>query len=97
MRADVVGKKKLNLKKEFEKIIASHPAIAPRFREAEQIGEVKLYGLPLGSKKRQLSGDHYMLTGDAAMLIDPFTGEGIGNAMMSGMLAAQQATVHGGG
>jgi geranylgeranyl reductase family protein len=91
MRADVVGKKKLNLKKEFEKIIASHPAIAPRFREAEQIGEVKLYGLPLGSKKRQLSGDHYMLTGDAAMLIDPFTGEGIGNAMMSGMLAAQQA------
>jgi flavin-dependent dehydrogenase len=34
-----------------------------------------------------------MLIGDAAMLIDPFTGEGIGNAMMSGMLAAQQAKI----
>ncbi len=91
MRADVVGKRKLHLKKEFERLIATHPAIAPRFAAAEQIGEVKLHGLPLGSKKRPLSGDHYMLIGDAAMLIDPFTGEGIGNAMMSGMLAAQQA------
>ena len=91
MRADVVGKRKLNLKKEFEKIIALHPAISPRFAGAEQIGEVKLHGLPLGSKKRPLSGDNYILVGDAAMLIDPFTGEGIGNAMMSGMFAAQQA------
>jgi len=91
MRADVVSDKKINLKKEFEKLIATHPAIAPRFAQAEQVGEVKLHGLPLGSKKRALSGDHYMLIGDAAMLIDPFTGEGIGNAMMSGMLAAQQA------
>ncbi len=91
MRADVVNKKKLHLKKEFDKIIANHPAIAPRFAGAEQVGEVKLHGLPLGSKKRPLSGDHYMLIGDAAMLIDPFTGEGIGNAMMSGILAAQQA------
>jgi geranylgeranyl reductase family protein len=91
MRADVVNNKKLNLKKEFEKIITTHPDISPRFAQAEQVGEVKLHGLPLGSKKRALSGDHYLLTGDAAMLIDPFTGEGIGNAMMSGMLAAQHA------
>ena len=91
MRADVMHEKKINLKKEFERLIATHPAIKGRFAHAEQIGEVKLHGLPLGSKKRTLSGDHYMLIGDAAMLIDPFTGEGIGNAMMSGMLAAQQA------
>ncbi|OQP57353.1 NAD(P)/FAD-dependent oxidoreductase [Niastella populi] len=32
-----------------------------------------------------------MLTGDAAYLIDPFTGEGIGNALYSGRIAAQQA------
>ena len=32
-----------------------------------------------------------MLTGDAASLIDPFTGEGIGNAMTSGMIAAKHA------
>jgi flavin-dependent dehydrogenase len=44
--------------------------------------------LPLGSKKRVISGNNFLLTGDAASLIDPFTGEGIGNAMYSGMLAA---------
>jgi len=35
-----------------------------------------------------LSGDNFILTGDAACLIDPFSGEGIGNALYSGMLAA---------
>lgn len=38
-----------------------------------------------------MSGNRYMLCGDAANLIDPATGEGIGNAMLSGRLAAEQA------
>ena len=31
-----------------------------------------------------------MITGDAASLIDPISGDGIGNAMLSGKLAAEQ-------
>ncbi|MBL0342093.1 MAG: hypothetical protein IPP71_14920 [Bacteroidetes bacterium] len=42
----------------------------------------------MGSKKRKISGDGFMLTGDAASMIDPFTGEGISNAMYCGMTAA---------
>jgi flavin-dependent dehydrogenase len=38
-----------------------------------------------------MAGDGWMLVGDAASLIDPFTGEGIGNAMVSGMFAAERA------
>ncbi|MCK7558744.1 hypothetical protein MKQ70_28645 [Chitinophaga sedimenti] len=49
------------------------------------------YGLPLGSKKRPISGERFMLLGDAAYLIDPFTGEGIGNAIYCGVYAADQA------
>lgn len=89
IRSDVVSKKKINLKKEMLHIIEQHPSIKSRFEGAEIIDGIKGFGLPLGSKQRPISGDGYMLVGDAASLIDPFTGEGISNAMISGMKAAE--------
>ncbi|NET33631.1 MAG: geranylgeranyl reductase family protein [Cyanothece sp. SIO1E1] len=91
MRSDIVAKKQVNLKESLAEIIANHPKIAPRFAEAELEGKVIGYGLPLGSKKRVISGDGYMLVGDAGHLVDPMTGEGIGNAFYSGFIAAEQA------
>jgi geranylgeranyl reductase family protein len=91
LRTDVIARRKVNLQRELDRIIQTHPALAERFRNAELDGPVKGYGLPLGSKKRILSGDHYLLVGDAAHLIDPLTGEGIGNAFYSGFMAAEQA------
>jgi menaquinone-9 beta-reductase len=91
MRSDVVSSRKLNLKKIFAEIISSHAEISQRFKNARAEETVKGYGLPLGSKTRKISGNSFMLTGDAASLIDPFTGEGISNAMFSGMYAADQA------
>lgn len=89
IRSDKISKQKLNLKNLLQEIIANHPVISKRFKNAVLIDDVKGFGLPLGSKKRSISGNNYLLTGDAASLIDPFTGEGIGNAMMSGFFAAQ--------
>jgi geranylgeranyl reductase family protein len=89
VRSDVVKRKKMNLKKEMLDLIANHPAFKARFAEAEMLGDLKGFGLPLGSKQRPLSGNRYMLVGDAGSLIDPFTGEGISNAMISGMKAAE--------
>ena len=91
MRTDVISKHKLNLRKELEHVIQTHPVLAERFQNAELTSSIKGFGLPLGSKKRIISGDHYMLVGDAAYLIDPLTGEGIGNAFYSGFIAAEQA------
>ena len=88
----IVSKQKTNLKNEMLRIIREHPVFKERFSAAEMIGEIKGWGLALGSEKRKISGDNFLLTGDAASLIDPFTGEGIGNAMLSGMKAAEQAT-----
>ena len=55
-----------------------------------QQGGLEGFGLPLGSKPGVLSGDNFMLAGDAASLIDPISGDGIGNAMLSGKLSAAQ-------
>lgn len=90
MRSDILSKKKLNLRKELEGVIAEHPILKERFQHAERLGPVMGYGLPLGSKRRSISGDHYLLVGDAGHLIDPLTGEGIGNAFYSGFIAAEQ-------
>jgi geranylgeranyl reductase family protein len=89
--SQVVKQKRLDLKKLLLKVIETHPDVAPRFKHAEMVDEIRGYGLPLGSKRRALSGDRFLLTGDAASLIDPFSGEGIGNAMKSGKLAAEVA------
>jgi menaquinone-9 beta-reductase len=91
MRSDKVSEKKINLKQELKRILVEYPGLKERFSDAELTGDVKGFGLPLGSKKRIISGDYFMLIGDAASLIDPFTGEGISHAMISGMYAADQA------
>ncbi|MEM9526311.1 MAG: geranylgeranyl reductase family protein [Bacteroidota bacterium] len=90
MRSDIVKRKKINLRKALDEIVAS-PEFRDRFTEAEQIDPTVGYGLPLGSKERVLSGDNYLLVGDAGHLIDPLTGEGIGNATYSGFIAAELA------
>lgn len=91
MRSDKISQKKIDLKKLMEKIVTQDPVLSKRFTNATCEGEIKGYGLPLGSKKRKISGDGFVLVGDAASLIDPFTGEGIGNAMMSGWMAGNKA------
>jgi len=88
MRSDVIGRKRINLKQAVHDIIQSTPQLKSRFSKATLHGELQGFGLPLGSAKRRFSGDGYMLLGDAASLIDPFTGEGIGNAVVSARLAA---------
>ncbi len=89
MLSEVVSRKKINLRKKLDEIISSHPAIKNRFINAKAESDIQGWGLPLGSAHRKLVADNCLLTGDSASLIDPFTGEGIGNALYSGMLAAE--------
>ena len=88
MLSSAISKKKINLKEVLHQLIAKHPGLAERFKNARPKESVKGYGLPLGSKIRTLSGERFLLTGDAASLIDPFSGEGIANAIRSGRVAA---------
>jgi geranylgeranyl reductase family protein len=62
-----------------------------RFKDAHPLEKPIGWNLPVGSKRRKSYGNGFLLLGDAAGLIDPFTGEGIGNAMYSGKYAAEYA------
>ena len=62
-----------------------------RFSDAILLEKPTGWNLPLGSIKRKNHGEGFLLLGDAAGLVDPFTGEGIGNAMVSGQIAAETA------
>lgn len=86
-----IAAKRINLRDSFLRIIREDSKVQSLFQAAEQIGEVQGFGLPLGSRRRSISGERYMLAGDAASLIDPATGEGIGNAMLSARVAAEVA------
>lgn len=90
MLSKYVSKHKVNLKQLMQEVIASEQ-FRDRFKDAEPLEDMRGWGLPLGSKRRSISGDRFILAGDAASLIDPFTGEGIGNAMFSGKWAAERA------
>lgn len=51
--------------------------------------KIRGHKMPLLDKKREICGDKILLSGDAAGFIDPFSGEGILTAIVSGKLAAE--------
>jgi geranylgeranyl reductase family protein len=70
------------------------PRFRGRFRAAERVGGVQGWNLPTPDFSRVLCGDGWVLAGDAAGLVDPFSGEGIGNALVSGKAAAGSIEEH---
>jgi len=85
-----IRKKKLNLKTKMLDAVETVPYLKERFKDAELVSKIQAHSLPLWDGKRFISGDHYLLAGDVASLIDPVTGEGMGHAAISGMYAAEQ-------
>jgi len=92
-----LGLKSTNLKKRirspeiiFEKFIRDKSSLTKRFKDAEMISSFRGAPLALGKRKRPVSGERFILTGDAASLVDSLTGEGICNALRSGGIAAEQ-------
>jgi len=94
MMMENVRKGNVDLQKAMLDLIATNPLFTERFKNAKIVspnGKISAWTLPMGSKRRQVHTDNVLLVGDAAGLVDPFSGEGMGNAMLSGTLAAQVA------
>ena len=86
-----ISKRRIDLRASLQRVVEEIPYISDRFKNAERIGKIEGFGLPLGSRKVPMSGDRFMLCGDAASLIDPLSGEGIGQAIVSGRYAGWHA------
>lgn len=88
MSVKYMKKKNMNICDLLSKITKKTP-FKERFANAKMISPPRAWLLPFGSKKMKVCGNGYVLVGDAASLIDPFSGEGIHNALISGKLAAR--------
>ncbi|MBT3600198.1 MAG: NAD(P)/FAD-dependent oxidoreductase [Euryarchaeota archaeon] len=92
------GDKKKSLKKIQKWVINEHPRFKQRFANSTLVpGSGKGWQLPFGSPRKNPSPLYQprrsamagaMCVGDAASLVDPFSGEGIGNALLSAKLTA---------
>jgi geranylgeranyl reductase family protein len=71
----------------FEQRLAAIPELRRRLDGAMRLGTVRGIGR-LGHRVRQPVGDGYLLVGDAAAFLDPFTGDGIYEALRGAQLAA---------
>lgn len=91
MLMDHVRQNPSSLKELLFKMISRYPYLTRRFENASMVGKAEAHRLPFFTGRQKLAGDNYLLLGDAACLIDPFTGEGISHAMISGYLAAECA------
>ncbi|CAN5811708.1 hypothetical protein BH24CHL4_BH24CHL4_11550 [soil metagenome] len=75
----------------FTASIEDIPAVADKLRGAERAGGIRGTG-PMARRVRQASGNRFMLVGDAAGFLDPFTGDGIYEALRAAQIAAAVAT-----
>lgn len=75
----------------FDERLGRLPAVAAKLAGAERVGGIRGVGT-MAHRANRVAGDGYLLVGDAASFLDPFTGEGIYEAMRAALLAAPVAS-----
>lgn len=79
----------VNLRRTFEQFVEGLRVTDPRLRAMRLAGRLTGAPVPCAEDLPRCAGRGTLLVGDAAGLVDPFTGEGIGAALESGKLAAE--------
>lgn len=91
MQSNVAAKSNYNITQIFNELIKEDENLKGRFINAIPQESVKGWGIPFASLQRKCFGDGWLLVGDAASMISPTTGEGIGTGMTTGLIAAKFA------
>lgn len=91
MQSNVAAKSNYNITQIFNELIKEDSNLKERFINATPQESVKGWGIPFASLQRKCFGNGWLLVGDAASMISPTTGEGIGTGMTTGLIAAKFA------
>jgi len=92
VRADRYAERGLPLRELFDRFLR-RPEIQSRLRPGVLVTDVATWQVPYAkTQPTQRSFDGALLAGDAGAFVDALTGEGIHNAVASGVIAAQTAS-----
>jgi flavin-dependent dehydrogenase len=72
----------------YEKFVSTHAAMRELSRHVLEKSRPQGYHVAMAEWRNRVAGDGVLRVGDAANLTDPLTGEGIANAVRSGLLVA---------
>ena len=100
-----LNKQNKKLKAMQKDVIENHRIFKERFENASLVpGSEKGWQLPFGSPRKKeesqpriMHAEGCLLVGDAASLVDPFSGEGVGNALLSAEVACKHILENRGG
>jgi menaquinone-9 beta-reductase len=85
--AEGVANRSIPIERFFEESLEVMPLVRERLAGAQRAGGIRGIG-PMAHGTRRTAGDGYLLVGDAAGFLDPFTGDGIYQALKGAQLAA---------
>ena len=88
LRQDSYVRQGVALSTLLERFVARH---ADRFEGMQRVGRVRTWSLPLAPAPWPASAAGLLLVGDAGNFIDPMSGEGIWQALFTGMAAGRGA------
>jgi flavin-dependent dehydrogenase len=92
LRSD--GRSGRELKDLWHRVLA-RPSVASILRDATPEHSVRAWPIPTSYDPDRLTFGRVLFTGDAASVVDPMTGEGIAQALETGMLAARAISTYG--
>jgi 2-polyprenyl-6-methoxyphenol hydroxylase-like FAD-dependent oxidoreductase len=84
---EVFKKAKLSPEEFLQRAVEEQPLLADRMQNAERVGQVHVAS-DFSYRNKRLTGDRWMLAGDAAGFIDPVFSSGVFLAVLAGEQAA---------
>lgn len=80
----------INMQKILDDTLYKNVKFSNRFKYSEMLEKPKAFRIPIYHSLKKIYDNRILLIGDAAHLVNPWSGEGVSNAIRTGRFAAEQ-------